>query len=750
MRFCHGSTLFPSSGRMTRLYARFVVWLRWPLALAVIGGVAYAAIQLPTLESVKSGALGNLVPPKSQAIRAEQDAYKRFGVPILSRTLIVQRDAAGLSDAEQREIVDRAAAAREDKRDAVLGAAPFINRKEVTAAGREHDTTAITGLFFSPNLDPFDQPDKARVWVQRTQPAHNAGITGSLPAQVAQSDLVFERLPIIEIATALLVALLVGLYFRSLVAPVLTVGTVAMAYLLTDRMLAQLALHQDVSIPQEVHPVIVVLLFGVVTDYSIFYLSRARQLLRQGRTRLEAAREATVGITGIITAAAVTVAGASMALYASNLSFLKAFGPGMAGSVLLAWLVVVIFIPVALGILGTKLFWPNACKIEAEAEEAQPAAVRESSALVRFSVRHPVVVSAMCLLALGAAVSGVGHMRLGNPIIASLPGSSEERRAYEAVSTAVGPGAVAPTVVLVTSPGVERKLKEVATFQNWLEEQPGVAHVIGPTQASFNEPRELALKGDDARFVVLFKDDPMGGKAVHDFQELKADSGRGLRDAGLPEARVVFAGDTAVTAEMVDATTSNLLKIGAVVLALLFLILAVYLRAVVAPLYLLATSVIALFAALGLTTYIFEDLLGNDGLSYFTVITAGVLLVALGSDYNVFLVGDIWKEAKRRPSREAITIAASRTSKPITIAGLVLALSFALLAIVPVTSFREIAVVMFLGLILDAFVVRTLLVPALISLFGSAGSWPGGRLRRRRDRSRLVTATQLHSETPLN
>jgi RND superfamily putative drug exporter len=736
---------------MTRLYARIVIWLRWPLALAVIGAVANAAIQLPTLESVGSGAIGNLVPPKSQAIRAEQDAYKRFGVPILSRTLIVQRDASGLSEAEQRKIVDTAAAARDQKGDAVLGAAPFINRREVTPAGKEHDTTAITGLFFSPNLDQLDQPEKARAWVARTQPAHAAGITGSLPAQVAQGDLVFERLPIVEVATALLVALLVGLYFRSLVAPLLTVGTVAMAYLLTDRMLAQLALHQDVSIPQEVHPVIVVLLFGVVTDYSIFYLSRARELLRKGHTRLDAAREATSGITGIITAAAVTVAGASMALYASNLSFLKAFGPGMAGSVLLAWIVVVLFIPAAVGILGTRLFWPNACTVEEQPTSVAPdAAERKGSPLVRFSVRHPAVMSVLCLVVLGFAVSGIGHMRLGNPIIASLPTSSEERRGYDAVSTAIGPGAVAPTVALVTSPDIEFKPRQVASFQRWLSTQPGVAHVIGPTQASFDEPRDLALKGDDARFVVLFADDPMGGRAVQHFQTLRSDSPGALRQAGLPDARIVFAGDTAVTAEMVDATTSNLLKIGAVVLAMLFVILAIYLRAIVAPLYLLASSVIALLAALGLTTYVFEDLLGNDGLSYFTLITAGVLLVALGSDYNVFLVGDIWKEAKRRPSREAITVAASRTSKPITIAGLVLALSFALLAIVPVTSFREIAFVMFVGLIVDAFVVRTLLVPALISLFGSVGSWPGGRLQRRRDRSGLLAAARLHHDTPLD
>jgi RND superfamily putative drug exporter len=364
-------------------------------------------------------------------------------------------------------------------------------------------------------------------------------------------------------------------------------------------------------------------------------------------------------------------------------------------------------------------------------------------------VRHPLVMSVVCLTLLGFAVSGVGHLRLGNPLLASLPTSSDARRGYDAAKAGFGPGAVAPTVLLVQRDGIRAQTEDVAAFQRWLESRRGVAGVLGPSDVSFAEPRRLAVAQDEARFVVLFADDPLGGRAVEHFREIQDQSGGALAARGLTGARVAFAGDTAVTAEMVHSTKVDLLRIGAVVLLVLFVILAVYLRAILTPLYLLASSVLALFAALGLGTYIFQDLLGNDGLSYFTLVTAGVLLVALGSDYNVFLVGDIWREAKKRPSREAITVAASRTSKPITVAGMILALSFALLVLVPVTLFAEIAVVMFLGLLLDAFVVRTLLVPALISLVGSAGSWPGGRLQRNRERSRLVTATQpTHRDLP--
>jgi RND superfamily putative drug exporter len=151
----------------------------------------------------------------------------------------------------------------------------------------------------------------------------------------------------------------------------------------------------------------------------------------------------------------------------------------------------------------------------------------------------------------------------------------------------------------------------------------------------------------------------------------------------------------------------------------------------VAPLYLVGSSVLALAASLGLTVYVFQDLLGYGELTYYVPFVAAVLLAALGSDYNVFLTGRIWQEARRRPLREAVAVGGARAASAITVAGIVLALSFALLALVPVRPFRELAFFMSVGLLIDAFLVRTLLVPSLIALVGPVSGWPGGQLRRR-------------------
>ena len=144
-------------------------------------------------------------------------------------------------------------------------------------------------------------------------------------------------------------------------------------------------------------------------------------------------------------------------------------------------------------------------------------------------------------------------------------------------------------------------------------------------------------------------------------------------------------------------------------------------RALVAPLYLVAASVLGLLASLGLTTLFFQKVLGDEDITYYVPFAAAVLLVALGSDYNVFVAGRIWEEARRYRLREAIAVAMPAASRAVTAAGLALAASFALLAIVPLRSFREFAFVMTAGVLVDTFIVRSMLVPALTSLFGEVG-----------------------------
>jgi putative drug exporter of the RND superfamily len=264
-----------------------------------------------------------------------------------------------------------------------------------------------------------------------------------------------------------------------------------------------------------------------------------------------------------------------------------------------------------------------------------------------------------------------------------------------------------------------------------LADEDGVAAVIGPREQIPQGPNDLFVtaEGSAARFVVIFDESPLGSDAVGDFRGLEDRLPELLRGAGLEGSEFGLTGQTALAPETVEAIVGSSLRVGAVVLAVNFVLLALFLRALVAPLYLLAASVASVAATLGLTTYVFQDLLGHSDLTYYIPFAAGVLLVSLGSDYNVYVVGRIWEELRVRPLREAIAVAIPRASKAISVAGIALALSFAVLAIVPLDAFRELAFMMCVGVLMETFLVRTLLIPALISVFGRTSTWPG-RIRR--------------------
>jgi putative drug exporter of the RND superfamily len=148
------------------------------------------------------------------------------------------------------------------------------------------------------------------------------------------------------------------------------------------------------------------------------------------------------------------------------------------------------------------------------------------------------------------------------------------------------------------------------------------------------------------------------------------------------------------------------------------LLLWILLRSWAAPLYLVGVSLLTVAAALGLTVYVFQGLLGYEELSFFVPVATSILLLALGADYNVFLISRIWREADRQDLRPAIRTAGSRAARAITVAGLILALSFAAVALIPIQAFREMAFAMSVGLLLDTLLARTLLIPALVSGFG--------------------------------
>ncbi|MBW3609639.1 MAG: MMPL family transporter [Actinobacteria bacterium] len=565
------------------------------------------------------------------------------------------------------------------------------------------------------------------------------GVTGAIPARAAQAEVIGEHLPLFEGATLLFVLVAVGLYFRALPAPLVNLVAVAIAYLVCVRLVATIGAALGVSVPSEVQPVIVALLFGIVTDYSLFFLSRFRRRVDSGEQPEAAARATTAELTPIILTCGLAVAAACGALIVADLGFLQAFGPGLALAVLIGMAVAITFIPASIALLGRRLFWPH----------RPPAAPRSidttdgvMARLVRWAVAKPRVAIGVSLLALIAMAVPIVSLDLGNPLIRGLPDDSEPRRAYAQAATGFAPGILSPTVLLVEQRGVTQQRQELGRLQQLLADQPGVAEVLGPR---INPTRQelgalLAQNGNAARYAIALTADPLGSVAISRLEILRNRIDTLLAQAGLPQAQASFAGDTALSEETITNTVLDLRRVVPAVLLAVLLVLVVFLRGLVAPLYLVAAAALSPIAAIGLGVGLFELLLSGEDIAYYVPITAGVLLVALGSDYNILLVGRIWDEAQRRPLREAIVIAGTGAARAISAAGIVLAFSFAALALVPLLAFRQLAFVMAAGLLIDAFLVRTVLVPAVIALAGYRSEWPGKRLRGQSERARLKVA----------
>jgi RND superfamily putative drug exporter len=737
--------------RLRRWYASIVVWARWPIVLFWIAAVAATSFYLPTLTEVGGGGFGGFTAENSQAIKAEVDSLHLFTFPVITRVLVVQHDPNGLSNAAKQAVVQRALDLDQRKPQyADLGrvyAVPLVNvgTQSLQVGHGKPGTTAVTIFGFDPTV-PFDrQVDLAHQFIrEHTGPQdHVVGVTGLFAGRKAQLDYINDHLTLLELVTLAAVVLVVALRFRSIVAPVVTMLAAGISYLLMVHIAAWFSEHTGTPIPSDLEPLLVALLLGVATDYTIFYLAGIQDRLGHGDDRLTAARVGTAEFTPIVLTAGLTVSATVLALLAAKLGLFRTFGPGMAITVAIVVLVCATFVPAALAILGRVTFWPGKPKplvpVEAEATygtggEVDPEVLDWRGRLARFLTVKPVAVLLVlgCLAGTWFAAQPLRHLHLELGVETSVPTSDEMRRAAVALGEGFPKGLLSPTVLLVRQPNLTDKLTQLGTLEQELRGVPGVAAVVGPTQQAFQDQYGAVLSKDRsaARYVVLFRDFPTNYGAVQSLRAIQDRMPTMLQRAQLPGVRVEYAGDTALSQEATDATTGSLKRIAIVAFAVDFVLLALFLRALVAPVYLLVANTMALITAMGITTYVFQDVVGFEGIVFYVPFAAFVLLLALGSDYNIFAVGSVWDEARGRHLRDAIALAVPRSTSAITAAGLALALSFGLLAVVPLAPFQELGLVLCLGIVVDAFVVRSLLVPALLSLFGRFSGWPGKALQR--------------------
>ena len=717
-----------ASGRALRAA---VVQGRWLVVVVWVGG-ALLAVALPSSgRSGGGGDIGSLLPPDSDAVAVQQRSLEHFRVPVLSDTSVVVHDRDGLDPLTRADVVLWALAHTQASLEGEVppGTGQVIAAVPLPLGSAD---TAVTYVYASPRTGLEERVALSRRYAAHftNQPGVETYVTGIVPAQVRQAHHLAAHLHTFEIATLVLIAVVVALTFRSVVAPLVVLATAALGYLVALRVLDAMAGALGFALPDQLQPLIAALLIGVVTDYCVLFFSGFRRQLGQGLHRHEAARRTVLTEGPIVAVAGITVAAGTAALLVADFALFQAFGPALALAVLVGMVVSLTLVPALMAILGHRLFLGLGAARSASAEH-EPGRLTHWLADTVSRRSGAAVAALLGVGVLGAASLPLLDLRIDVSFVSELPPDDPVRVGARVLEEAGVRGAVAPTEVLVEGEDVVAQRDALERFQAALADQPGVAQVLGPAQLPLREGLGLVLAqdGDAARFIVVLDSDPLAAPAIADVGDLQQRVDGLLTDAGVEGATVAVGGQTAIAAELAELTRDNLRTILVAALLIELAILCLYLRALLTPVLLLACSALGVAAALGLAVLVFQDALGDPGLLFLVPFATAVLLLALGSDYNVFAVGAIWDEAARRPLPEAITVAVPATARAISAAGVILAATFAMVAIIPLGLFRQIAFVMTVGLLIDTFLVRPVLTPAVLTLLGRAAGWPGRRIR---------------------
>jgi RND superfamily putative drug exporter len=381
------------------------------------------------------------------------------------------------------------------------------------------------------------------------------------------------------------------------------------------------------------------------------------------------------------------------------------------------------------------MFWPGLRdeQPKGEPEEGVGDSIRRAVAHGTSRKLGAVPALVVTIAALAIAAGGLVRVHLALTPVRGLSSDAPAATAARDAGEGFTPGIVAPTELVLREPGIGNRQLALERFGRALRARPEVTAVIGAALPVLPKRARVAFRSPDGgavRYFIALRHHPYSSGGIDDIRRLEGAVPGVLDRVGLPRAQPVFAGDTALAAETTHRITHDLLYVGLAAMFVNILLLAAFLRSLVAPVLLVGASLLGIAATLGLTALFERVVLGTPDMTYYVPLAVGVLLLSLGTDYNLFIVGRIWQEADRRDLPSAIRAAVPRASRAISIAALALAGSFATLAIIPIDPFRSFAFAVCAGVVVDAFLVRTVMIPALLAVAGEWSWWPSRRAAR--------------------
>ncbi|MFE0497455.1 MMPL family transporter [Streptomyces albidoflavus] len=544
-------------------------------------------------------------------------------------------------------------------------------------------------------------------------PGTEAVIAGPAASQADLSD-AFAGIDGLLLGVALIAVLLILLVvYRSLLLPLVIIFGAVLALGLACAVVYALAQRDVVRVDGQVQGILSILVIGAATDYALLLTARFREELSLHGDRFTAMRLAWRQSFGPITASAATVALGLLALLLSDLTNNRALGPVGAIGIVCSVFSALTFLPAALVLLGRAAYWPARPKVTGTGGSH-----RLWQRVADRVDRTPRKVWAITLAALVACAAFAPTLTSrGVPLDEIFVNDAPSVSAQETLSRHFPGGAGNPAVVIADAGQVD----EVVAAAKKTEGVASVAPVTESGRPGGGAPRVVDGR---VRIDATLQDGADSDAAKETVARLRT------AVHAVDGADAVVGGYTAQQYDTQRTAEADRNLIMPVVLAIILVILIALLRSLVTPLLLVLTVALNFAATLGIASLVFTHVFGFTGTDASVPLYGFVFLVALGVDYNIFLMSRVREETALHGTREGVRRGLTTTGGVITSAGVVLAATFAALGVIPLAFLAQIAFIVAFGVLLDTLVVRSLLVPALVRDIGPASWWPGALSRR--------------------
>jgi RND superfamily putative drug exporter len=681
------------TGRRTK-YAVLALWLVLTAALAPLALKLTGAQDRESLGALPSSAEAERAADRAAAAFPEREA--------LTAVAVYARDG-GLTAADRAKVTaDRTAFQR------------YAEGGRVPPEEPSADGQALLVAF--PLAGDADEQAAAATAVRERVLADvpaglRAALTGSAGAEHDIFD-AFEGMDLTLLAvTGAAVALILLITYRSPVLWLIPLLVVGVANQVAGAWVYLLSAHAGLTVDFQSQSILTILVFGVGVDYALLLIARYREELRRHADRHRAMAEALRRSYPALLASAATVAIALLCLLAADLPATRGLGPVGAVGIVAAFLAMTTLLPAVLVLFGRWLFWPFVPRHDPRASDPRAvdrAGRREAGPphrvwrrLATGVGRRPRVAWVVTLVALAALTPGIGNLDVGIPadeMFRQEVGSVTGQRLIEAHY----PGGTAEPADVLAAAGTADRVAVVARAVD------GVATVEVPV---------ISADGRWARIRVLLADAPESRAALAAVERLRT----AVRD--VPDARALVGGQTAYALDTERTNARDMRVVAPMILLVVFVILVLLLRSLVAPALLVASVVASYAAARGAAGFIL-DAMGYPRLWDAIPLQAFLFLVALGVDYTIFLMTRAREEVGRLGHRPGVLHALTVTGGVVTSAGVVLAATFAALSVLPLTPSVQTGVIIAVGILLDTLLVRTVLVPALALDLGPRTWWP--------------------------